>query len=153
MREILFRGKRIDNGDWVYGAYITMHHNDGRTHIHHFIIPDGSNLSYGVKVEDILVEVDVKTICQCTSLTDKNGNNIFEGDFLKLKDERNGGECMAFVGFGNLNGDYNWGFQLARVKGDDLNTSILLWTDMEGSAYAEIIGNVFDDQKLLEVNE
>ena len=45
----LYRGKRKDNGEWVYGAYIVMHHNDGRTHLHHFIIPDDSDLSFGVK--------------------------------------------------------------------------------------------------------
>ena len=50
MREILFGAKRIDSGEWTYGAYITMHHNDSRTHIHHFIIPDGSDLSYGVRI-------------------------------------------------------------------------------------------------------
>lgn len=73
MREITFRAKRIDNGELVYGAYVTMHHNDGRTHTHHFIIPDGSDLSYGVKVEDILVEVDGESVCQFTGQKDKNG--------------------------------------------------------------------------------
>ena len=36
MREILFRGKRKDNGEWVEGAYFCLHHNDERKHIHHF---------------------------------------------------------------------------------------------------------------------
>lgn len=78
----LYRGKRKDNGEWVYGAYIVMHHNDKRTHLHHFIIPDNGDLSFGVKVEDILVEVIPETVGQCMGKEDKTGKQIFEGDIV-----------------------------------------------------------------------
>lgn len=128
MREILFRGKRIYDGKWSES-----------------VCPNGEMHS-----DTITYDYDRKTVCEYTGLTDKNGKKIFEGDILKLEDKVNGGECVVFVEFGNPNGEYNWGFQLVKVHGDNLNTDILLWVDMEETgAYAEIIGNIFDDSELL----
>lgn len=56
-REILFRGKRVDNGEWVEGFYFCMVHDDGR-HVHHFIIPIGVDLSLSTPIEKIQVEVN-----------------------------------------------------------------------------------------------
>lgn len=71
MREILFKAKRVDNGEWVYGFYMDRKGPE--------IIEDGTWLIW---------EVDKDTICQYTGLTDKDGNKIWENDVVSFKHEK-----------------------------------------------------------------
>ena len=115
MREILFRGKRIDSGEWVYGTMYNI-----SIDINPFILTAGkSGCSY---------QVDEETVGQYTGLKDKNGNKIFEGDILAL---RNG--IPHVVRF------ENGAFVLE-------NTSI----PMHFANKFEVIGNITDNQELLE---
>lgn len=138
MREILFRGKQIINGDWVEG---------------NLLVPDLSN-----RDTQILMSTDTycirnvipSTVGQYTGLTDKNGKKIFEGDIVKITDRNVCFETMAVIEFGNPNGLYNWGWQLKPLENKPFAIEILHWVDMEDSgAFIEVIGNIHDNPELL----
>lgn len=138
MREILFRGKRKDNGEWVYGDLMHKHYN------------------FNTKADKVIhnnvmkYKVIPETVGQFTGLTDKNGTRVFEGDILKFTDTYAEYEWIGKVEFGNPNAEYNWGFQLVYISGAKPNTDILLWFDMEETgAYSEVVGNIHDNPELL----
>lgn len=148
MREILFRGKRIDNKEWVEGLPFGSIYGG---------FSDGAIESIRKTAErygDIHTVV-IETVGQYTGLKDTNGKKIFEGDIVKLTDKSFGNKWKAVVEFGNPNGNYTWGWQLKPIgKAKNVNTDILCWVEMEETgAFCEIIGNKWDNPELLEVKK
>ena len=147
MREILFRGKRIDNGEWMYGFYFCMHHDDDREHLHHFIIPLNVPLPKDKPIGEIQVEVDPTTIGQYTGLT-ANGKKIFEGDIVDITQYDNVHHkayrcCRAKVFFSN----FAFRTNAAPEYEDEEPLSYWFWHDCD----FEVIGNIHDNPELLEV--
>lgn len=159
MREFVFRGKPKNEAEYeplrelseddcengfVYGSLVASHNK-------YYICTMALQIRGGIS-DYITTMIDVlpDTVGQYTGLKDKNGTKIFEGDIVKCVDENNGGSFTALVSFGNPNCQYNWGFQLVRMGGDNLNTDILLWVDMEETgAYIEVISNIYDAAKTI----
>ena len=126
MREILFRGKRKDNAEWVYGNFVRGCVNDFA-----YIVEFGNK-----ELCRNYVEVIPSTIGQYIGLTDKNGKRISEGDIVKGKDnlERN----LAVGGYiDHENGSFV-------IVGEFMTH--YRWLDYE----LEVIGNRYDDPELLE---
>ena len=124
MREILFRGKRLNNGKWVEGYFFRQYGSNE-------IITADNELYYHVLPE---------TVGQYTGLKDKNGTRIFEGDILSAHfddafpdEETRGWVCWH---------DYGWHIRI----GAHLDTLESDWV----SHYFEIIGNIHDNPELLE---
>lgn len=140
MREILFRGKRPDNGEWSEGCLLKVT-IDGKTA--HLIFGDNFSLVGGDVKALSHALVDPATVGQFTGLTDKNGKKIFEGDILAMK----GMEKLIIEGvvrYGTFNctcchGVYGW-----FVDGGDIRDAAYM---------CEVIGNIHDNPELLEVLE
>lgn len=89
MREVLYRGKRVDNGEWVYGYYykipappVCFKEDEKVVKDKNFIILEHPNYvpDWGMPRKMVQVEVEPETVGQFTSTPDKNGKKIFEGD-------------------------------------------------------------------------
>lgn len=132
MREILFRGKRVDNGEWVYGDL--LQNNDAIK-----IREQEKNKKEIVKSFEVIPE----SVGQYTGLTDHDGNKIFEGDIIFWEDEflyKNKsevvwcGEKYNYPAFDLLKYDYECnGLQYAHDQ-----------------CFIKVIGNIYDNPELLE---
>lgn len=133
-REIKFRGRRLDNGEWAIGHYIEIEHNDDKSHKHYAIMPIPL-LEYPLTdgPEGVFVEVDPKTVGQFTGEYCKNGK-IFEHDVVESQYYRPSVVCFSsgifMAGDTPLNQNYDG-----------------IYPDNEWKK----IGNIHDNPELLEV--
>lgn len=127
MREILFRGKRVDNGEWVEGYYVFRGVECGGKDTHHFILVHDE---YGFSWR----EVDPETVCQYTGLTDKAGKKIFDGDIVE------GYDCEFYeVAYSEDEALFE-----LRQNGCSMETFTSFYT-----FDCKVIGNIFDNPELL----
>lgn len=125
MKEILFRGKRKDNGKWVYGFYALFASNKGLKHGIYTGAESGCVIPYAV---------DPKTIGQFTGLTDKNGKKIFEGDII-------------VKGFEQY--EVQWNAEQVRWGIYSDNYEVAGFTKFS-EPYFEVIGNIHDNLEVAE---
>ena len=148
MREILFRGKRVDNGEWFYG--VPTIDSRGQTVIVENVFDCDEYNCRGASC----LYVDENTIGQYTGLTDKNGKKIFEGDIIRAITLDTGSEEIAVVCFGNFidenNGDEYIGFY---IEFDGIKTTITQLAMEECKNRIEVIGNIHDNPELLQEYE
>lgn len=121
MREIKFRGKRVDSGDFIYGIPIN---------------PYGKQWAMWIRDKAYPVGIDPATIGQYTGLKDKNGREIFEGDVVQayIGKHRHGKYEIHYIGRS---------FCMAQEP-DDTEMDCVWFCDFE------VIGNIHDAPELLE---
>lgn len=120
MREILFCGKRIDNGEWVLG----------------FLAFDGVNEDYYINDR----EVDPTTVGQYTGLQDKNGKRIFEGDICR---NTKTGEIVSVKWHGTMAG-FVWNKRKENSHLSDFGELFRVYDKYE------VIGNIHDNPELMD---
>jgi uncharacterized phage protein (TIGR01671 family) len=146
MREILFRGKCVDTGNWCEGQYIHLHkttycfkedyERNPNNDIHQIVFE--RMMDWGLPNHHLRTDVMPETVGQYTGLTDKNGKKIFEGDIVKT-DKFNTPNKFYVIKYDLL---------LGAFIGKDNGT--MYFTTFDGdSELFEIIGNIHDNPELL----
>ena len=137
IRDIIFHGKRLDNGEWVEG---------------NLFVPDKftkreppTEILVGTNVVRISYEVDPETVGQYTGLCDKNNKKIFEGDICQIKNQPLISEAPFMVAWEDFvfNG-WIWK-DLGREGAEDSFTPSVAQKSV-------VIGTIHDNPELLEVD-
>ena len=146
MREILFRGKKMSDGRWVYGDYHKFSCTTSST------IPAPTHYIMGIDTSSkAQIWVDPATVGQYTGLTDKNGVKIFEGDIIQRKGYiyplGRVEPCRERIVRGTvtwMNDGRNAGYWAIYSKDEHGNQVNYIFDN----TFA-VIGNVYDNQELL----
>ena len=133
----LYRGKRIDNGEWMEGHLITDEKDDLKYFIGYVLGTDEDGSPHDLDA----VQVDPSTICQCTGLKDKNGKLIFENDIMEAHIDEDFPEDVS-----RFKVEWN-GKGWVENHPDGVDREYLDDFDTE---HFKVVGNIFDNPELLE---
>lgn len=133
MREILFKAKRIDNGEWVEGYYLRdQYHRGGKDII--FYRKDSDRFTVYTDI------IDPETLCQFTGLYDKNGNKIWENDILMAHLDESYPEDATYE-------IVEW--NVAGWVGHETGSTDRQYLDKFDLEHFEVVGNIFNQPELL----
>lgn len=147
MRKILFKAKRIDNGEWVEGCIVI---DQSRLDIFKYRIqPIESGVLYAPPI-------DPDTLCQYTGFTDKNGKKIWENDILRYSYDYDGspflkdGEEIKYRAGAVFWSEWRGSWAVCG-RGNKKCTNNDVFKYNRNPNRTEVIGNIFDNPELLEV--
>ena len=145
MREILFKAKRIDNGEWVEGAYIRRENwlldEENKTVVHFILVQD----KYGFTWRKIKAE----TLCQYTGLTDMNGNKIWENDIIERYYYDGDSMCISKILWADYGLNEGWCCEDIKNTSEYLRYLNRIGFGKRESKGCKVIGNIFDNPELL----
>jgi uncharacterized phage protein (TIGR01671 family) len=134
MRELLFRGKREDNGEWVYGYYVTA---DNKS----YIFTGKTGLSQVTPAHRLMYkdfaryEVIPEAVGQFTGFTDSKGVKVFEGDIVHYDLRDSNLEIAFYNGY--------WGL----LNGGGAAAELFIAVEIGD---VEVVGTIHDNRNLLE---
>lgn len=143
MREILFRAKRIDNGEWANGYYVYDY-----AHNAHFIFKNQlvcPNCINDRRIDYSLCdyEIDPETLCKYTGKMDEDGNKIFDGDIV------------GFIDLYSTESGYSESSCLGEVVWSEEECCFHVTNRLSAESFevldeCKVVGNVFDNPELIE---
>ena len=152
-RKIEFRGKRIEDGKWIYGYYwyVEEHYANPIENKTHFIKSKNNGIDY---------KIDIETLGQYTGLKDKHENKIYEGDIILSQEFRNkpfsknykSKRLIGVVEYYERKHNagkqvYESGYKVRFIKDDEKSFyNCGSWSDFYD---CEILGNIYDNKDLL----
>lgn len=140
MREILFKAKRKDNGEWVEGSLMNLDVDSGYCYIV-TSYKNASTLPINLLITGRMKLVDPETLCQFTGRCDKNGNKIWENDIMMAHLDESYPEDTTYE-------TVEWG--VAGWVTHEANSVDRQYLDEFDTEHYEVVGNIFDNKDLLQ---